>query len=135
MLLFLHLFLDGAMNRFFEFSPAQLRVVLFLLGLLVVLSVLRFLRGYADPDERSFSFSVEVGDNDTRYAPLFKIDLNLSPADSLELLPGIGPVLASRIIAYRDSARFEEPEDIMRVVGIGHKTYERLKTYLEVRRW
>lgn len=123
------------MNRFFEFSPAQLRVVVFLLGLLVILSVLRFLRGYADPDERSFNFSVRVGDNDTRYAPLFKIDLNLSPADSLELLPGIGPVLASRIAAYRDSVRFEKPEDIVKVVGIGHKTYEKLKSYIEVRAW
>lgn len=123
------------MNRFFEFSSAQLRVIIFLSALIVVFSVYRFLRSYSDIGEKGLNFSVQIGDGDRRYAPPFTVDLNLSPADSLELLPGIGPVLAGRIVAFRDSSRFEKPEDIIKIDGVGYKTFERLKSYIEVRSW
>ena len=71
-------------------------------------------------------FNVSIGDNDTRYTPPFKVDLNLTPADSLELLPGIGPVLSSRIVAYRDSVQFTKTTDILKVKGIGSEKYERI---------
>lgn len=123
------------MKRFFDFSSSQIKLIIFLAVLLVVLSVWKFLRGYSEVDERSLKFTIQVGDNDTRYLPPFRIDLNKSPADSLELLPGIGPVLASRIINYRDSVGFKEPADILKVRGIGGNTYENLKDYLEVNSW
>jgi len=123
------------MNRFFEFSGSQLRVLVCLSGMLVVLGLFRFLYGYSSVDEQSLKFSVQIGDNDSRYAPPFKVDLNTSPADSLELLPGIGPVLASRIVAYRDSAFFQRPEDILKVRGISRKTYESVKSFIEVPSW
>ncbi len=103
-------------DRFFEFSPTQLKVVIALSGLLLVLSGYRFVRDFTAADPRSMKLNVRIGDDDTRYSPIIKVDLNTSPADSLELIPGIGPVLAGRIIAYRDSAgRFEKPIDITRV--------------------
>jgi DNA uptake protein ComE-like DNA-binding protein len=123
------------MNRFFEFSTRQLRVVIFLTITLVVLSVYHFLRDYSEVEESDLKFSIHVGDDDRSYAPVFTVDLNLSPADSLELLPGIGPVLAARIVAYRDSTRFERPDDILKVEGIGYKTYEKLRSFLRVRAW
>lgn len=54
--------------------------------------------------------------------------LSTAPADSLELLPGVGPVLATRLLdARRDFGAFQSWNDVDRVRGIGPKTIERLK--------
>lgn len=54
--------------------------------------------------------------------------LSTAPADSLELLPGVGPVLASRLLdARRNVGPFRSWDDVDRVRGIGPKTIERLK--------
>jgi competence ComEA-like helix-hairpin-helix protein len=123
------------MNRFFDFSPPQLKVIVFLASMLVILSLFYFIRDYSDVNEESLRFSVQIGNNDRTYSPVIIVDLNLSPADSLELVPYIGPTLASRIIAYRESVRFEKVEDIIKVKGIGYKTYEKIKPYLKVEKW
>jgi len=123
------------MNRFFDFSPPQLRVVVFLTALLLILAFLTFIRSYSETNEESLKFSVQLAESDQTYSPVVVVDLNLSPADSLELLPLIGPALASRIVAYRDTAHFEKPEDIMKIKGIGYKTYEKIKSYIKVEPW
>jgi len=54
--------------------------------------------------------------------------LSLAPTDSLQLLPGIGPVIAERIAIARSGQRsFTTWEDLLSVKGIGPKTLERLK--------
>jgi competence protein ComEA len=47
--------------------------------------------------------------------------LSRAPADSLDLLPGIGPVLAARIVAARRAhgSGFTSWDEIDRVKGIG----------------
>jgi len=48
------------------------------------------------------------------------IDINRAAAAQLEGLPGVGPVLADRIISYRDeNGPFGEIEDLLDVPGIG----------------
>jgi competence protein ComEA len=48
------------------------------------------------------------------------IDLNRATAAELEALPGVGPVLAGRIVAYRDlHGPFTTVEDLLDVGGIG----------------
>ena len=48
------------------------------------------------------------------------IDLNRSAAPDLETLPGVGPVLAGRIVAHRESnGPFRTVEDLLDVPGIG----------------
>jgi competence protein ComEA len=48
------------------------------------------------------------------------IDLNQSAASDLETLPGVGPVLAGRIVAYRESnGPYRSVEDLLDVPGIG----------------
>jgi competence protein ComEA len=48
------------------------------------------------------------------------IDLNRATADQLEQLPGVGPVLAERIVAHREEyGAFVEVEDLLDVPGIG----------------
>jgi competence ComEA-like helix-hairpin-helix protein len=61
------------------------------------------------------------------------IDLNAADAAALETLPGVGPVLAARIVAYRDSVGgLTSPEDLLAVRGIGAATLERLRPRLRV---
>jgi competence ComEA-like helix-hairpin-helix protein len=56
------------------------------------------------------------------------VDLNTADAGSLEALPGVGPVLAARIVAYRDSAGpFASPEDLLAVRGVGEATLARFR--------
>lgn len=48
------------------------------------------------------------------------IDINRSTAGQLEGLPGVGPVLAERIVGYRDDhGLFAQIEDLLDVPGIG----------------
>jgi competence protein ComEA len=48
------------------------------------------------------------------------IDLNTATAVELEALPGVGPVLAGRIVSFRDErGRFSAIEDLLDVPGIG----------------
>lgn len=56
------------------------------------------------------------------------VALNAATAQDLERLPGIGPALAARIIAWRDSAGgFRSLDDLTKVRGIGPATLRRLK--------
>lgn len=60
-----------------------------------------------------------------------RLDPNTSPADSLALLPGIGPALAGRIVAARQQGvQFACARDLQAVRGIGPRTIERLEPYL-----
>lgn len=48
------------------------------------------------------------------------VDLNRADADALDALPGIGPVLADRIVAWREQhGRFTAVEELAEVSGIG----------------
>jgi competence protein ComEA len=59
------------------------------------------------------------------------IDPNSAPQEDLELLPGIGPSLAQRIIADREArGPFADPEALVRVPGIGAALVERLRPHL-----
>lgn len=55
------------------------------------------------------------------------IDVNAANAEELQKLPGIGKVMASRIVAEREKAPFRSAEDLRRVPGIGAKTLEKLR--------
>lgn len=62
-----------------------------------------------------------------------RLDLNQAGAADLELLPGIGPSLARRIVEDR-AARgpFQNVEALQRVRGIGPRTLQRLRALIEV---
>ncbi len=61
------------------------------------------------------------------------VDLNLADAAALDTLPGVGPVTAAAILAYRDAhGGFTSVEQLREVDGIGPKTYERLAPLVQV---
>ncbi len=60
------------------------------------------------------------------------ININTASATELEFLPGIGPSKVQAIVAYREKRPFKKIEDIMRVKGIGRKTFKTLRPYLAV---
>jgi competence protein ComEA len=61
------------------------------------------------------------------------VDLNRATADELEALPGVGAVLAQRVIAFRESTgRFRTVDDLRGVKGIGTKKFDRLKSLVTV---
>jgi competence protein ComEA len=53
-------------------------------------------------------------------APARPLDINRASVDDLTRLPGIGPVLAARIVAARDAnGAFRSVDDLRRVSGVG----------------
>ena len=62
-----------------------------------------------------------------------RMDLNKATAGELERLPGIGPVLAQRIVTYREECGvFFSVEELTEVPGIGEKTLDSLRDYVSV---
>lgn len=62
------------------------------------------------------------------------VNLNRATAEELRALPGIGPVMADRIVAHRkEHGRFGKLEELMEVKGVGTRTFARLKPLLTIR--
>jgi competence protein ComEA len=84
------------------------------------------------------SASAPIPDSESRI-PQFPaaglIDLNTATAAELDLLPGIGPALSQRILAYRNAGPgFRSKEDLLKVSGIGPKKYAAIKDRVTVGR-
>ena len=64
---------------------------------------------------------------------VFPVDLNTADATLLDTVPGIGDVIAGRIIEYRNSVgKFKTVDELLNVKGIGEKTLEEMRDYLTV---
>lgn len=60
-----------------------------------------------------------------------RLNVNAAEASSLELLSGIGPTLAERIITHRrEHGRFRSPADLRDVRGIGPVTSEKMAPHI-----
>ncbi len=65
--------------------------------------------------------------------PNLLVSINKATREQLEYLPGIGPVMATRIIAYRDQHHgFQTIDELLEIKGIGEKTVEKLKPYIQI---
>jgi competence protein ComEA len=66
-------------------------------------------------------------------APGTPLDLNTATPDQLDDLPGVGPVLAQRIVAYRTQhGGFRSVEQLQEVSGIGAHRFADLKSLVRV---
>ena len=63
-----------------------------------------------------------------------KVDINNATAKELELIKGVGSVIAQRIIEYREThGRFNSPDDLIHIKGIGSKTLEKMRPQILIR--
>lgn len=63
-----------------------------------------------------------------------RIDLNHANAEQLQRLPGIGPAMAGRILAFRkENQGFRSVDDLMQVSGIGERKLEKIKPFVCVK--
>ena len=91
--------------------------------LLVVLTL--FLVGQSDRE--GIGITTWKNTDASEVAPQ-KININTADIEQLQLLPGIGPVLAQRIVDWREeNGDYVIAEDLLAVEGIGRSTLEGLR--------
>jgi competence protein ComEA len=62
-----------------------------------------------------------------------RVNLNLATESDLDSLPGVGPVMAGRIIAWRElNQKFHSIEELQEVPGIGPKVFANLKPLVRI---
>jgi len=115
-------------------TDLRFRVAAFLSFLLVLYAgILLIPTGEAPgpPAARTLVLELEIAP--VEFAERRPLDLNTATAADLERLPGIGPELARRIVAYREAhGPFAAVEDLLQVEGIGPVTLERIRDLVTV---
>ncbi|MXX10619.1 MAG: helix-hairpin-helix domain-containing protein [Nitrospira sp. SB0677_bin_15] len=115
--------------------------LLLLAGVMGVLSFVGVLDSPSQPAP-SDALSVQQADASTggspqsppvRVADVGRVNINRSSVEDLLHLPGVGPVLAERIIQYRqEHGKFVSIRDIQSIKGIGEKRFAQLEPYIDV---
>ena len=63
-----------------------------------------------------------------------KLNLNTATEEELQLLPGVGPSKAERIVAWRKkNGGFKRVADLRKVKGFGYKTLKKLEPFLDIK--
>ncbi len=63
-----------------------------------------------------------------------KVNLNAANAETLQRIPGIGPAMAERVLAYRkENGGFRSVEDLLNVSGIGEKKFAKMQPFVRVK--
>jgi competence protein ComEA len=87
----------------------------------------------ADSEAAPASASAESPAETPAGEPSLAVNLNTATAQQLELLPGIGPALAQRIIEERGRrGQFKSVDDLDKVKGIGPRTLAKLRPLVRV---
>jgi competence ComEA-like helix-hairpin-helix protein len=77
-----------------------------------------------------FSASVDAG---KKKPPATPVNLNTATSEELQLVPGIGPVTAEKILQMRESYRpFKSVDALLAIRGLGSKRLEKMRKYLTV---
>lgn len=75
----------------------------------------------------------KAGDGGTAQAARV-VNINTADASQLALLPRVGPALSQRILDFREAnGKFEAPEELILVRGIGEKTFALLEPYVVIK--
>jgi competence protein ComEA len=72
--------------------------------------------------------------NKPKVPPSKPIDVNAASSEELQQLPGIGPVIAQRIVDYRKkSGPFRRVDELVAVRGISEKRLAKIRPYVFVK--
>ena len=122
-----------------ELKPRWLRNALcrpgFLAAGLCICLLLGFFLGSLRARSRSGDVTVvaRAPAEEVRALPAQRVNINTADEELLQTLPGIGPSLASRIVAYREeNGGFQYLYELTNVKGIGSSTYEALQDLITV---
>ena len=115
--------------------------LLLLAGTVGVLSLAGLLQGPSQPTQSEASSVRHAGTMPERLpeprprpvADVGHVDINRGSLEELRRLPGIGPVLAERVVRYRrENGKFATIRDMQQVKGIGVKRFAQLERYIYV---
>ena len=127
-----------------NFTPQESRILLFLVATLLLgsaISLYRHRRLHVASELSVNSLDVIPGSDASDSSEVEKdvellnekLNINTATSQELQLLPGIGPQLASRIVAHRQThGLFSSPSQITEVRGIGEKTLQRITGLITV---
>ncbi len=111
----------------------QMKTEYLLLALAAGMLCLLLVQGRAAPAAEWTGYAVSTargGGENVTPEPLPPVDVNTAGGEELQTLRGIGPVLAERIIAYREEhGPFGSLEELLEVKGIGPATLDGLRDY------
>jgi len=102
---------------------------------LALLATLTGLSGLCAPQAKAAPASLASSASSlAMMAPALEGTLNLNTATlaELQLLPGVGPATAAKIVAYRERHPFRSIVHLMRIKGIGRKRFEAMRPYLSI---
>ena len=104
---------------------------LFLLGLTVLFLLAVALTWLLTPRTARGDYEIEAEQPTEDAAQLRMVNINTAGVDELDSLPGIGPVLAQRIVDYRtEHGPFRSAEELTQVEGIGRATVESIQDHI-----
>lgn len=126
----------------FGFTRSEQRVILFLTAAFFCGALIRAVREDARPLPDAAEPGIQVPPDAAGTPrenagggerPAAGVNLNSAGSAELVSVPGIGPVMAGRILAYRrKSGRFRSVDELIRVRGIGPRTLEKIRPYLRI---
>lgn len=119
-------------REYFVIQSLLIKLAVFSIGVALILWF-----GWSVPkanQKRSYSARAHDVSQDVEKPKLSpSLDINQGTKEEFQALPGIGPVLASRIIDHRESRGvFDHIEDLKAIDGIGEMKLGQLRPYITV---